>query len=89
VIVTTSYDGTARVWDPLDPSQELARFDGHTGEVWEAATLGWPDLDHQVIVTASGDRTARVWDPLDRRREPSRFDGHAGLVWRVAALDWC
>ena len=33
VIVTTSRDGTARVWDPRDPSRELARFDGHT-ELW-------------------------------------------------------
>ena len=33
VIVTTSADGTARVWDPRDPGRELARFDGHTGAV--------------------------------------------------------
>ena len=33
VIVTTSDDGTARVWDPRDPGRELARFDGHTGSV--------------------------------------------------------
>ena len=33
VIVTTSSDGTARVWDPRDPGRELARFDGHTGTV--------------------------------------------------------
>ena len=37
VIVTASQDGTARVWDPRDPGQELARFDGHTATCNE----GW------------------------------------------------
>ena len=68
VIVTASVDGTARVWDPRDPGRELARFDGHTGEVWGVAALDWPGLDHPVIVTASVDGTARVWDP--RRPRP-------------------
>ena len=36
VIVTTSNDGTARVWDPARPRPELARFDGHT-----SACGGW------------------------------------------------
>ena len=57
VIVTTSSDGTARVWDPRDPGRELARFDGHTGGVWGVAALEWPGLDHPVIVTTS--RTGR------------------------------
>ena len=81
VIVTTSLDGTARVWDPRDPGRELARFDGHTGRVRWVAALEWPGLDHPVIVTTSTDGTARVWDPRDPGRELARFDGHAGAVW--------
>ena len=80
VIVTTSSDGTARVWDPRDPGRELARFDGHTGEVWGVAALEWPGLDHPVIVTTSDDGTARVWDPRDPGRELARFDGHTAAV---------
>ena len=73
VVVTASRDGTARVWDPRDPSRELARFDGHTGDVLGVAVLGWPGLDHQVVVTTSSDRTARVWDPRDPSRELARL----------------
>jgi WD40 repeat protein len=88
VVVTTSDDGTARVWDPRDPSRELARFDGHTGQVQGVATLGWPGLDHPVIVTASADGTARVWDPRDPSRELARFDGHTDWARGVATLEW-
>jgi WD40 repeat protein len=88
VVVTTSMDGTARVWDPRDPSRELARFDGHASGVFGVAALGWPGLDHPVVVTTSSDRTARVWDPRDPSRELARFDGHAGGVVGVAALGW-
>ena len=77
-VVTGSVDGTARVWDPLDPGRELARFDGHTGDVMGVAALDWPGLDHPVVVTTSMDGTARVWDPLDPGRELARFDGHTG-----------
>jgi WD40 repeat protein len=88
VIVTASWDGTARVWDPLTPDRELARFDGHTGPVSGLAVLDWPELDHQVVVTTSHDGTARVWDPLRPDLELGRFNGHDGHVNRVAALDW-
>ena len=88
VIVTTSRDGTARVWDPLDPGRELARFDGHTDSVQAVAVVEWPGLDHPVIVTTSRDGTARVWDPLDPGRELARFGGHTNAVWGVAVVEW-
>ena len=88
VIVTTSWDGTARVWDPHDPGRELARFDGHTEFVAGVAMLDWPGRDHPVIVTTSEDRTARVWDPHDPGRELARFDGHTESVAGAAVLDW-
>ena len=88
VVVTSSNDGTARVWDPRDPGRELARFDGHTDEVNGVAALDWPGLDHPVVVTTSNDGTARVWDPRDPARELARFDGHTNIVRGVAALDW-
>ena len=88
VIVTASADGTARVWDPHGPGQELARFDGHTGAVQGVTPLGWPGLDHPVIVTASADGTARVWDPHGPGQELARFDGHTGAVQGVTPLGW-
>ena len=88
VIATASADGTARVWDPRDPTRELARFDGHTNGVMAVAALDWPGLDHPVIASASADGTALVWDPRDPTRELARFDGHTSAVWGVMALDW-
>ena len=88
VIATTSSDNTAQVWDPVDPEQELARFEGHTEQVWGVTALKWPGLDHPVIVTSSDDETARVWDPLRPDHELARFDGHINQVWNLAALDW-
>ncbi len=69
--VTTSFSTSSswcRVWDPRDPSQELARFDGHSAIVSKVGALKWPGLNHAVVVTGSGDHTARVWDSA--RSEP-------------------
>ena len=70
VIVTTSGDGTARVWDPRDPRHELAR---HTGVVTGVAALEWPGLDHPVIVIASSDGAGRIWDPRQPHSELGRL----------------
>ena len=88
VVVTCSYDETARVWDPADPGQELARFDGHTALVAGVAVLEWPGLGHPVVVTCSYDETARVWDPADPGQELARFDGHTDTVYDAAVLEW-
>nr|WP_165975379.1 trypsin-like peptidase domain-containing protein [Actinomadura rubrisoli] len=88
VLVTTSEDGTAQVWDPLRPESEFARFGRHTGPVQRAATLPWPDMSYPAVVTTSADGTARVWDPLEPDAELARFDGHTGPVSNVTALTW-
>jgi len=88
VIVTTSDDGTAQIWDPLRPDVEFARFDRHTGPVQRAATLSWPKMKHPAVVTTSADGTARVWDPLEPDAELARFDGHTGAVSSVTTLTW-
>jgi WD40 repeat protein len=63
VVVTASFDETARVWDPQDPATELARFDAHTNRVRGVISMDWPGVGHPVVVTTSADGTARVWDP--------------------------
>ena len=56
-IATTSFDGTARVWD-VATGATLTTLSGHDIWVWNAAF----SPDGSRIVTASEDRTARVWD---------------------------
>jgi WD40 repeat protein len=56
VIVTASYDGTARLWDIS--GNLLKELKGHLGPVQHAAF----SPDGKLIVTASEDDTARLWD---------------------------
>ncbi|HEY8142922.1 MAG TPA: protein kinase [Kofleriaceae bacterium] len=55
-IVTTSDDGTARVWD-AETGRQLMVLAGHTAEVNGAA------LRPEAILTFGNDGTARLWDP--------------------------
>ncbi|MEM9463340.1 MAG: CHAT domain-containing protein [Myxococcota bacterium] len=69
-IVTTSNDGTARVWN-ADGREEPVVLGGHQGEVHSAAF----DAEGQRIVTVSTDGTARIWN-ADGRGEALVLEGH-------------
>ena len=56
-IVTTSLDGTTRIWDAAS-AKEIAVLHGHDYTVWSAAF----SPDGSRIVTASLDGTTRIWD---------------------------
>ncbi|WP_280450360.1 trypsin-like peptidase domain-containing protein [Nocardia cyriacigeorgica] len=88
VVVTTSGDGTARIWDPHDPElTQLAVFTGHTDWVGGVTTLPWPGRAHPVIVTTSGDGTARIWDPHDPElTQLAVFTGHRGRVRDITTM---
>jgi WD40 repeat protein len=59
VLVTTSWDRTARVWSAGDWSC-LATLTGHTTAL--VACVWAPD--GSVLVTTSWDSTARVWSDI-------------------------
>ncbi|WP_280471550.1 trypsin-like peptidase domain-containing protein [Nocardia cyriacigeorgica] len=85
VVVTTSGDGTARIWDPHDPElTQLAVFTGHRGRVRDITTMPGND-DRPLCVTSADDGTVQIWSPheLDDDGEPhltSTYDAHSGGV---------
>jgi WD40 repeat protein len=77
-IATTSWDGTARVWD-AGSGEELASLEGHEMGVWGVTF----SPDGTRIATVSFDETARVWDAATGQ-ELSVLKGHQSLVSEVA-----
>ncbi len=58
-VITTSGDGTARIWDAVSGA-EVVVMRGHEAEVVSAAF----SPDGKWVVTASSDGTARIWDAV-------------------------
>ncbi|MCB0567931.1 MAG: WD40 repeat domain-containing protein [Lewinellaceae bacterium] len=56
LILTASYDGTARLWD-VGTQEELFVLRGHTNSLFSAAF----SPDEHKIVTASIDKTVKIW----------------------------
>ncbi|MBB4844860.1 WD40 repeat protein [Paucibacter oligotrophus] len=56
--IATAEGGVARLWDRRQGGRELARLDGHQGDLRDIAF----SPDSQMLVTASADSTARVWE---------------------------
>ena len=75
-VVTTSTDGTARLWTV--EGKALATLSGHEGPVYSATF----SPDGQRLVTTSADATARVWslagEPL------ATLSGHGRTVWTAS-----
>ncbi|APR86679.1 High-affnity carbon uptake protein Hat/HatR [Minicystis rosea] len=73
-VVTSSVDGTARVWNSDDGGAPLI-LRGHTGELCSASF----SPDGERIVTASYDGTARIWDARNGH-ELAVLKGHTSIV---------
>lgn len=89
-VLSASFDGTARLWrlpaadvlgSKTDEVGEVARFEGHDGEVRHVAV----SLDGRLALSAAYDRSARVWD-LAAGREVQKFDGHSQARVQCAAF---
>jgi WD40 repeat protein len=76
-LLTTSYDGTAKIWDARSGAM-LGTLAGHTKPVWDGAFSPADDL----IATASEDGTARLWTTKGEAKLV--LTGHQAGVRRVA-----
>ncbi|MFT5501057.1 MAG: WD40 repeat protein/class 3 adenylate cyclase, partial [Woeseiaceae bacterium] len=62
-LVSTSSDGTARIWD-VESAKQIGVLKGHSGTVRSAAFSS----DGQLIITRSADNTERLWGAEDRKQ---------------------
>ena len=72
-IVTTSDDGTARIWDPAS-GRQIALLAGHTADVLGAAFHG------DELVTFGVDGTARTWELATGRPRATLGGGRVPLL---------
>src|SRR6266581_4758698 len=79
-IVSSSDDGTIRVWNATTGETEAGPFTGHTESVWSVAF----SPDGQRIVSGSPDRTIRVWNATTGEIEAGPLTGHTRWVVSVA-----
>ncbi|EDO37187.1 predicted protein, partial [Nematostella vectensis] len=56
-LVTSSYDGSAQVWD-VETNQPIANYRGHVGRVMSVC---WSYLDPDVVFSGGEDGTVRPW----------------------------
>ena len=77
-LASTSYDQTARIWDPATGTLEKT-LEGHTEGMWDVA---WSP-DGKRLATASFDKTARLWSAESGKSE-AVLKGHEAAVQCVA-----
>jgi len=77
-IVTSSYDGTARIWDARTGSQ-IQVLRGHEGALWHAEF----SPNGVQVLTTSTDKTARIWE-VESGKELAILQGHQDAVLDAA-----
>ena len=79
-VVSVSYDGTVRVWDPAS-GETVTIFKVKLGSIYGVAVLG----DGRVAFAAH-DNTLRVWDLDTTEAVTTPLEGHPVGVFDVATL---
>jgi len=77
LVVTTSHDGSARIWDAAT-GQLLHKLTGHDGPLTSAGF----SPDGKWIVSASEDQTTRIWD-VSTGKEICTLIAFADGTWAV------
>lgn len=77
MIVTTSDDNTAIVWD-IKTGRQISKLQGHTGKVYHAEF----SPDSKKVVTSSADKTAIIWDTRTGKKI-ALLTGHTKEVTRA------
>lgn len=89
LLVTSSNDGTARVWKMEEGSfSALGVFAGHEDWVRDLTTLEWPGLGRNAVASASGDSSVQIWDVLDPETSLVIYHGHTAQVRSVRPCHW-
>ncbi|HKY54192.1 MAG TPA: helix-turn-helix domain-containing protein [Anaerolineales bacterium] len=76
-IATSSWDGTAKIWDAVR-GNEILTLQGHSDEVWGVAF----SPDGSQLITSSVDTTAIVWD-ADSGEALVTLSGHTASITRA------
>ncbi|MFQ5923595.1 MAG: WD40 repeat domain-containing protein, partial [Anaerolineales bacterium] len=92
-IVTSSFDGTARVWNPLN-GDALHVFDNHfvEGAVFNAAFFWSFPPDSELVATGGGDGWVRIWNTRTGE-EMQAFESSASAMFspdgsKLAMIGW-
>lgn len=79
MMVSSSLDGTIRVWNLLQPRSKPIVLHGH--ENWVTSVAFSPD--GQMLVSGGDDKTVRLWDLRRPDAKPTIFK-HKERIWTVA-----
>lgn len=79
LVVTASWDNSAKIWDAKTGQSVRKLSGGHTRYI-NSATFA---PDGKTILTAGDDRTARFWDVQSGRLMPKSLVGHTDRIRRA------
>mmetsp|Transcript_67101 Transcript_67101/g.208357 ORF Transcript_67101/g.208357 Transcript_67101/m.208357 type:complete len:411 (-) Transcript_67101:90-1322(-) len=77
LVLSTSKDGTAKVWDTATGHCRQT-LTGHNDMVFQGV---WNPLDPNQVLTCSLDGSAKLWDLREQPASHTTLDQHKGCVW--------
>lgn len=81
--LSTSYDGTIKIWQANHPSGSVATLQGHAGYVYQAS---WSPREATAILSVGADRSICLWDTRSSSSPVQRVVGaHEN---EILSVDW-